>query len=130
MSTQVPYSISGSLKFPPDLGEPVVDHPATGSGVFTEQTDVVRALTGSGTHAVSLGTVANGVKAFQIEVDTDAANPTTPVNIRINASSDNIQLTPGGSITYHNPNPASGGVTQISIVYTVACTVRIRALAG
>lgn len=126
MST--PFSISGVLTYPPDDGKPAVERDISGSGSYDVKHEAEYPLTGSGTQVVSFGPVTNGAKAVQVEVIGDASAPTTPVNVRLNGGSDNLQISPGGGFTYFNPTPGVGGLISLSIVYTAACKVIVRAL--
>ncbi len=123
-----PFTITSDLRFPTDNGEPVASRPASGQGQFDAEVDHILNLTGSGTQAVPFTSFVNGAKAISVEIDPSVDNPVTPINMRVNASTDNIQITPGGHWTYFNPVPASGGVTSLSFVYTTSCKIRVRAL--
>ncbi len=126
MST--PFTVSGSLTYPPDDGLPAVARVVDGANSYDIKHEQEYPLTGSGTKLVSFDPVATGVKGLQVEVLPSSVSPTTPVNVRINGGSDNIQLAPGGSIQVYNPSPAAGGIVSVSLVYTASCTVRVRAL--
>ena len=128
MSTTIPFTASSLLTFPPDLGQPAVDRPSSASGTFVSKSELDYDLTGSGTQAVTLSVGSLGAKALQIEVDSSSANPTVPVYIKMNGGTEQLQITPGGFVVISNPVPSAGGILTLSIVYTVACTVRIRAL--
>lgn len=121
-----PFSITGALSFPPDEGQSPVPVQLNLSGVFTQVADQRLVMVGSGTQAVSFGTIATpGVKAMLIEYD--AAGGSAAVNVRFNGGTDDIELKPGGFILYGNPAPANG-ITSISLAHTADAVVRVRLL--
>jgi hypothetical protein len=121
-----PYTISGTLTFPPDTGAANLPIAFSGSGQFTSRPADVLNLTGTGTEPLNLGTIpAAGAKAVLIEVDPDTNPPTkTPVIIKVNGSATGgIEIAPGGCALIHNPSPVAG-ITALDAVYTSANVVR------
>jgi len=120
-----PYTVTGTLDFPPDTGAPNLPIVFSGSGQFRSRPADVLNLTGTGTQVVSVGTVpAAGAKVVLIEVDPDATATKTPVFVKINGSATGlIEVSPGGCVLLHNPKPVAG-ITAISIIYTSDNTVR------
>lgn len=116
----IPYSLQGSFIFPPDDGQPTATRSFSISGQFASKNESIYILTGSGTLAVNLGTIA-AVKAALIEVDPGSL---APVNVRINAGVTSQEISPGGFMAYSNPSP-SAGVTAISILYTMDARVQV-----
>jgi len=121
MST--PYSISGSLDYPPDDGQPIAKRPFSQSGTFDSKQESEIVLSGSGSHDVDLGTVAN-IKAILVEV---AGSSQAAINIRLNGGTVDMEVSPGGFFAYSNPVPNTG-VDQIEITYTADARVLIRVL--
>jgi hypothetical protein len=117
------FSISGTLNYPPDDGQPVASRPYSQSGNFDSKLELDLVLTGAGTHVVGMGTVA-AVKGMLIEV-----TPTSQasVSIKINGGDDEWEVSPGGFIAYSNPTPDEA-IEDISIVYAADCRVQLRAL--
>lgn len=127
MATQEPFTASGALLYSPDDGKPQVQHDASHVGQFTQKAEEKLDLTGSGTHAVGFGSIATpGVKAVQIEVDVGLPGQ-QPILVRVNGGTDDIELSPGGFITYCNPNPVAG-ITSLDIVHTTDVCVQVRLL--
>ena len=118
-----PFTISGTLDFPPDDGQPIAKRPFSQSGSFDSKQEADLILSGAGTHIVGFGTVDN-VKGMLIEV---APTSLAPVNIRVNSGTDDIEIAPGGFWAYSNPAPSSG-ITALSVVYTLDARVQIRLL--
>lgn len=117
------FSLSGTLDYPPDDGEPIVGRPFSQSGNFDSKSEADLVLTGAGTQSVGLGTVP-AVKALLIEVDPTAQ---APVNVRVNSGTDDIEIAPGGFWAYSNPVP-SAGITALDIVHTMDARVLVRLL--
>ncbi len=128
MASEIPFSISATLTFPPDDGEPAVDRKADGSSSFKVLSEFRYDLVGTGTQAVNFGSIVTGAKAVMIEVDPDPSPSAQPITVASNAGTGVWQLAPGGHMTYYNPKPAAGGVTALSITYASSCTVRVRLL--
>lgn len=119
-----PFTVEGTLTFPPEDGLQPAPIPFGVAGQFTSLSDVRLALTGSGTKSVDFGTIAKA-KALLVEYDADAL--AAVVNLHVNGGNDDIELAPGGFIMYGNPSP-SVGITQLSIDYTSAAAIRVRLL--
>ncbi len=127
MSATAPYTLSGSLSFPPDTGQPVVPLPFSASGNFTSKSEELLNLTGSGTKSVDVGTVPGaGAKAILIKMDPGQG--LSPIMVKVNGSSTGqIEVSPGGFVVISNPNPVAG-ITSLDIIYASAATVRITVL--
>jgi hypothetical protein len=127
VAATAPYTLSGTLSFPPDTGQPVVALPFSASGNFTSKEEAIFNLTGSGTQSISLGTIPGaGAKAVMIKVD--AGTGLSPVTVKVNGSSTGqIEVSPGGFLVLSNPTPTSG-ITQLDIVYSSNATVRVTVL--
>lgn len=125
MST--PFAIVGSLNLPGDSGLPPDQIPVNFSSAFDSEASAVLNLTGAGTKAVSLGSIASpGIKGLLIKMDPSST--AAPVLVQVNSSATGrLELAPGGFLLYGNPAPAAG-VTDLDIVYTTPCVVRIWAL--
>lgn len=127
MAAETPFSISGNLTFPPDVGQPNVPIPFTGSGTFKSRPADVLNLTGSGTQSINFGSIPTvGAKAILIEVDADTTGAKAPVNLEINGGGapTYVELSPGGMFMYFNPAPLAG-VASIDIVHTTDNCVRV-----
>jgi hypothetical protein len=122
-----PFTFTGSLNLPEDVGLPADKIPSNFSSAFDSRADFVLNLTTAGTKSVSLGSIESpGVKGLLVKVDPSAT--AAPVLLQINASvTGRIELAPGGVFLYGNPAPAAG-ITQLDVVFTTPCTVRIWAL--
>lgn len=127
MAATAPFTLSGTLSFPPDTGQPVVPLPFSASGNFTSKDESILNLTGSGTQSVPLGTIPSaGAKAIMIKMD--AGTGLSPIMVKVNGSATGvIEVAPGGFIVISNPVPVAG-ITQLDIVYASAATVRITVL--
>jgi hypothetical protein len=125
MST--PFSVQAVLQLPPDVGLPPDPVSLLASSQFDSLADYILQLSGSGTHAVGLGTSGSpGLKALLIKVDSGvgAASITTRFN---GAVTGGIELSPGGGMLVVSPNPQAG-ITAVDVLYTASATVRIWAL--
>jgi hypothetical protein len=127
VAATAPYTLSGTLSFPPDTGQPVVPLPFSASGNFTSKEEALLNLSGSGTKSVDVGTIPGaGAKAIMIKVD--AGTGLSPIMVKVNGSATGvIEVSPGGFVVISNPNPVAG-ITQLDIVYASAATVRITLL--
>lgn len=119
----VPFSLAGTLIYPPDAGQPQATRSFSGSGQFVSKQESDFSLTGTGTLVVSFGTVG-AAKAILLELD---ATSVAAVTVHINGGTDNIEIAPGGFICYSNPAPGAG-ITSLSVAYTAAATGSIRIL--
>lgn len=118
-----PFSIQGTLVYPPDSGQPAATRAFSNSGAFSSKQESDLVLTGSGTKVVSFGTVA-AAKGLLVELDATAL---APVNLLINSSVTPIELAPGGFLAISSPAPTAG-ITALSVVYTLDATLSIRIL--
>lgn len=124
MST--PFTLQGTLAYPADLGGANETHSFSLAGSFEHKAEFELKLTGSGTKAVDFGSLAaDGAKVLYLKVDPAASGDTAaPVNLRINGSSDDVEVAQGGFLCLGSPSPASG-ILSLSIVYTQNAFVRI-----
>lgn len=124
-----PFTVEVNATLPPDDGQPVGTLNYQASGNFTHKSEQELVLTGSGTQVVSFGTIpSTGAKLLFVEYPLESSSNAV-INMRVNGSSDNIPLFPGGSLLLSNPNPVGAGITSLSLVYTAVATVRVTALA-
>lgn len=123
MASAVPFSVSSSLTYSPDDGQPDAIHALVGSGVFDIKADRLLNLAGAGTTVITLDGPA---KVLFIKVDAQAISPTV-INVNINGGSENIEIAPGGGILLFNPVPVVG-ITSIDIVHTTTNIVHVVAL--
>jgi len=122
MST--PFTFSGSLYYPPDVGLAMAAQPFGLTGSFESKNEQELNITGAGTITVSFGTLGDpGAKGLLIEVDPSGVNALIIVNI--NGGTDNIEISPGGFMALGSPSPVDG-ITELDIVSTTANKVRIR----
>lgn len=123
----VPFTLTGSLSFPPDDGVAPAERLISAVGSFESKAEFTLKLTGTGTQVVHFGTIdTNGAKAVQIEVDVGAV---APVLVRFNGSvTGGLQLSAGGGFTYANPTPDTDGVLSMEIDHTDAATVKVTVL--
>jgi len=122
-----PFTVSGTLQLPPDVGMPNAPIPFLVSNQFDAKVDMELNLVGAGTHTVGFGTLGiPGIKLLLIEVD---ANPTgAPIYIQLNGGvAGQEEISPGGFKLTCNPLPVAG-TTSMQIVYTTNNKVRIRLL--
>ncbi len=121
----VPFSFSGALNFPPDVGLPNVAIPIAMSGQFdSADPGQILKLTGGGSESVDLGTLpAAGLKGLLVKVDAGAS---APVNLRFNAgdADGQVEISPGGFMAIGSPSPVTG-ITALTVVYTADVTVRV-----
>lgn len=127
MATAVPFTLTGSLSFPPDDGVVASERVFSAVGSFESKAEFKYELTGAGTRTVNFGTIdTNGAKAILIEVMVGAVDP---VMVRFNGSvTGGVQLSAGGSISYANPTPDTDGVLSMEIDHTAAATVKVAIL--
>jgi hypothetical protein len=119
-----PFTFSGSLDYPPDVGQPVAKRAFSGSDNFRSKGELNLDLVGAGTHTVGMGTIpAAGVKGILVEVDiTQSA---AAIQLRINGGTEDWEVSPGGFMAYFSPTPVAG-ITAIDIVHTTDVCVRVR----
>lgn len=123
MAAVVPFTLSGSLSFPPDDGASNAPIAFSGAENFTQLAKGRFVMTGAGTQVVDFGTIiAPGVKAILVKVE--ASTTAAPVQLNINSGTDDIEVSPGGFIAYFSPVPVTG-ITALSIVSTTAVCVRV-----
>jgi len=123
MST--PFSFSGTLKVPLDLGIPEEMLNVVFSSAYDQYCLSKMDLTGAGTKSVPFGNLgAPGAKFVLVKVDATAL--AAPVNLRWNGgnSSGQQEISPGGFLLLGSNAPVSG-MTSLDIVYTTNVTVRV-----
>lgn len=122
MST--PFSFSGTLSFPPDVGVPPELVEIAFSTNYDQFTWSKMDLVGAGTKAVPFGgIIAPGIKMVLIKVD--ASGTAAPINVKVNGSVTGlVEVSPGGFIVLGSSAPATG-ITSLDIVYTSNVTVRV-----
>jgi len=118
-----PFSLQGSLVFPPDDGQPNATRAFSQSGSFTQKSEQDLVLTGAGSMPVGFGTITT-LKACVIEVDIASL---APVKLKFNGGTDTVEISPGGFWAYSNPVPVAP-VTSIMVVYTMDARVQARLL--
>lgn len=127
MAVLQPFSLLAKLLFATDDGKPQVEHTAQGDGQFTTLAAGTLTVLGASTTPVPFGTTpAAGAKAVQLEYLADAVN-LQPIQVTFNGGTDQMEISPGGSITYHNPNPVAG-LTGMTLAHTTNGTVNYRVL--
>jgi hypothetical protein len=125
-----PFTLQGSLAYPPDEGEPDATLPFLFQGVFKNEIKFIYNVTGSGSVTVSFGTLTTlGAKVLVIEVDPDSSPAVAPVYVRINGGDalGKWEIAPGGFIAYGNPKPTTGLLSMV-IEYTTTNKIRVRIL--
>ncbi len=124
-----PFTLSGSLRYPPDDGEPDADRPFSLQDSFTHESNHTLNLVGAGTKVVDFGTLtALGAKCVAIEVLPAVAGAVVaPVNVIFNGGVDPIEISQGGFIVLGSPKPVAG-VLGLSVVHTQNACVKIRLL--
>jgi hypothetical protein len=123
--TTVPFTISASIDYPPDDGQPVATRGSSVSGSYESKEEKTYKLEGTGTQDVDFGTVALA-KAIFVEVDADSSVAAQPITLSINGGTDVWQIAPGGFLAYANPSPIAGGISSAQIAYTTAARVHVR----
>jgi hypothetical protein len=123
---QIPYTIEAKLSFPPDEGLPAAVRSAMLAGNYTKVACAKYSLTGAGTQVVDFASIASpGAKAILMEYNNDDPQAgLQPVNVSINAGTDLWEISPGGHLSYSNPNPTAG-ITAMSIAYTSEARINI-----
>ncbi len=116
--------VQGSLQFPPDEGAPAAQVSFGFSGPYTQFLDTRLVMVGAGSQAVPFGSIISpGVKAFLVEYEPQVGG--LPVSIRLNGSSDGVEITPNGTLLHINPTPNTG-ITSMTLVRTADAVVRVR----
>ena len=119
MST--PVTVSLTVSFSPDTGQPTGNRVFSLSGNFDQKDDDIYVLAGSGTESITLKTDA---KILLVKL---ASGATAPVNLNVNGGTDNIELSAGGCLLFCNPSPSTG-ITSLDVVYTSDATVSLVSL--
>lgn len=120
----IPVQLSLTLTAPPDAGLPSEPLPFV-VNLSVEQRSFQRlVLTGSGSHAVSFGTIA-GAGAKVVLLTMESTTGAAPVRIAYNGGdvTGRQELSPGGYAVLVSPNPVTG-VTSIAISYTTDCVIK------
>ena len=125
MASTNPLAVQGTFTFPPDEGQAAVAVLFAGQVTYQSVLDTRLVMSGSGSQSVPFGSTAGsvGVKAALVEYENQPG--AAPVQLRVNAGSDNLELSPGGIWAYLNPSPAAG-LTALTIVRTGDCVVQVR----
>lgn len=124
--TTTPFTLAGSLKYPPNGGEAVADRPFSVQSSFTSKAEYAYKFSGSGTKSVNFGTIdTTGVKALLIEVEPDSSPSAMPIMVTVNGGTEPIEISPGGFMCMASPNPTSSGVLALDIAWTTAASVKI-----
>lgn len=118
MSTSATVSVT--VSFPPDDGQPVANHVYSSSITFDQKDDDIYTVTGAGTESVTLKGIA---KVLFIKLNATATQP-----VNINIGTDDWELAPGGLIMVVAPSP-SVGISSLDIVHTADATVHLIGLA-
>jgi hypothetical protein len=119
-----PFTVQGTLLFPPDEGQAQVSIPFGLSNQFTSVLDTRLNMTGAGTTAVPFGSVAN---AKLLLVEYEAAAGAAAINLNVNGGTDDLEISPGGMLLLASPTPQAGWAS-LSIVRTTDAVVRVRLL--
>lgn len=119
-----PFTVQGSLQYPPDDGQAQLSVPFGLSNSFTSLLDTKLNLSGTSTTTVPFGSVA---AAKLLLVEFEAAQGAQPVQLSFNGGTDELELSPGGILLLASPTPQAG-VTALTVAHTSAATVRIRIL--
>lgn len=124
MASTNPFTVSGTLQYPPDEGQQQVSLPFGLSNSYTSLLDVKLNLTGTGTKTVPFGSV-DAAKLLLVEYE--AAQGQQPVLLTFNAGSDELEISSGGLLLLVSPTPQAG-VSALTLAHTSAATVRVRIL--
>jgi hypothetical protein len=119
-----PFQMQGTLSYPPESGAQQVPLPFGLSGSFTSLMDERLVMTGAGTQAVSFGSITN---AKLLLVEYELTQGAAAIQLHINGSTDDIELTPGGVLLLGSPAPVAG-VSSLGIERTSDAVVRVRIL--
>lgn len=129
MASPAPFTYSATLAYPPDEGVSACEIPITLSAYFSNSASFLYELSGAGTQDVDFGSITpNGAKMVQIEVDADASPAAQPVQVTFNGGTDQIEISPGGFLSYGSPSPTAAGILSMSIAHAADVTVRVRVL--
>jgi hypothetical protein len=116
-----PVTVSVTVSFSPDTGQPEGSRTFSLSDNFDQKDDDIYVLSGAGTESVTLKTDA---KVLLVKLNSAA---TAEINLNVNAGTDNIEISPGGCILLCSPSPSTG-ITAIDIVYTSDAIVTLVSL--
>jgi hypothetical protein len=119
-----PFQLQGTLSYPPAQGSSPEPLPFGLSGSFTALTDTRLVMSGAGTTNVPFGTVVN---AKLLLLEYEAAEGAVAVQLHINGSTEDLELTPGGMLLFASPTPVSG-LTSLSVERTGDAVIRVRLL--
>lgn len=119
-----PFTITGTLNYPPDTGQPVYEQPISLAGSFDSMVPgMVLKFTGSGTVNVPFGSISM-LKGYLIRLDSGTG--VDPVLVRFNGAGEDGQteISAGGGVACISPNP-DAGIESIDIVHSTAGTVHV-----
>lgn len=124
-ATPQPVEFSGQFQLAADQSLPQDPIPFVFAGQYTSLVATILEPSASGSVAIPFGTVAApGAVGFLVRYDAPNQADAAPVELVLNGSADPIELTPGSFFAYFNANPVNG-ITEASITYTSACTLRV-----
>jgi hypothetical protein len=127
----IPFTYHGTLSYPMDLGIEPTSIPVAFAGTFDSESKATLKLVGAGTQVVDFGTIdTNGAKVLQVEYDPDTSPAAQPIQLQFNGggAAGQLELTPGGFLTFGSKNPTSAGILSLSVVHAANATVRVRIL--
>lgn len=108
---------AGSFTTPPYTGQPECPVPINYTAQYTRKTVQRFEKTGSGTGAVDLSNLPTvGAKLIVVQVDPDSSSAALPIQVQINGSTDDIEISVGGFLAYGSPKPAVG-ITEVTFSY-------------
>lgn len=128
-----PFSVQGTLALPGAPGLPAEPLPFGLISQYESRSEFEYVFpdSPSGTKVVDFGTTApEGAKLLLIVygplVDTVscAYYPSDPIQVKLNGSTNSVELSSGGFLLLASPNPSSG-ITSVSIQYSSAGKVHV-----
>ena len=131
MGAVAPFTYTGKLTYPPDIGAPNAEVSVNFAGNFENEAVFVYKLQGAGTRVVDFGTlVSAGAKLINLEVDPDASPAAAALMVQVNGggAGGQVEVPPGGFLTIGNPKPTALGVLSLELVHTTDLCVRVRVL--
>jgi hypothetical protein len=127
----IPFTYAGTLSYPMDMGIEPTSIPVNFAGNFDSESKATLKLVGTGTQVVDFGTIlSTGAKVLQVEYDPDTSPAAQPIQLQFNGGGvpGQIELTPGGFLTFGSTAPTAAGILSLSIVHAANATVRVRIL--
>jgi len=126
-----PFTYNGTLSYPMDVGIEPTSIPVAFAGNFDSESKATLKLVGAGTQVIDFGTIAStGAKVLQVEYDPDASPAAQPIQLQFNGGGapGQLELTPGGFLTFGSMAPTAAGILTLSVVHAANATVRVRIL--